>query len=489
MNSRRPLVLSITALFLLLTGAGAVSAGLISLHLTRQLADDEAQRVEALTCSELAALTLILHRQLTPGLIDALKARWALPNRSFRYRLYTGDGDDSGHESFGLPEIPSRLLEPTTSPLERCLGALPAEAADYLNQWFAPEVTLGEFTDAGGVRHTVASLRARPTYGSIRLDVASPLDSPAVARAGQLMRHQSLIWALVVALAALAGGIVHRRFRARVVALNEVFRRFQRGELDARPDAAADSSDEIGVLALQIGQKLDLLQQQVHAIERVSLEIAHEIARPLTGLVLETYNARRLTEEPHTRERLNRIYLQLGELGVVLNELLDFGRSTGLGGRHDIEFEPVSLSAALEQVLELQRPDAESKRIGLKVQIMPGVLVYGSATMLKVLMTNLVANAIKYTDRGHVGVSLRIKGRHFELSVEDTGPGLPKGVTARLTTPFYRASSAKDKQGHGLGLTLVQTIASRHGFLLRDPVNLNPGLRLSLSGPLIQSDS
>jgi len=98
-------------------------------------------------------------------------------------------------------------------------------------------------------------------------------------------------------------------------------------------------------------------------------------------------------------------------------------------------------------------------------------------------VANLVDNAIKYTPiGGRIVLALRPAGEAVELSVADTGPGIPADQRERVFDRFHRLESSRSTPGSGLGLSLVRAVARLHGATIRLGDN-RPGLRIALSLP------
>ncbi|WP_164708011.1 sensor histidine kinase, partial [Paraburkholderia phosphatilytica] len=121
----------------------------------------------------------------------------------------------------------------------------------------------------------------------------------------------------------------------------------------------------------------------------------------------------------------------------------------------------VDLSGVVSSVLEAMIGAAQHRRIDLGAELDEGVHVMGNASLLEALVTNLVDNAIRYTqEAGRVTAICRREGDDVVLQVVDNGPGIPAEARAHVFERFYRA--ARDVEGSGLGLAIVQQIAHSH---------------------------
>jgi two-component system OmpR family sensor kinase len=108
--------------------------------------------------------------------------------------------------------------------------------------------------------------------------------------------------------------------------------------------------------------------------------------------------------------------------------------------------------------------------------------VQGDDEALRVMLGNLIDNAIRYTPGGgKIDVGITAKDGSAVVEVADTGPGIPDADRERVFDRFYRAQGSR-KQGSGLGLAIVKNIADRHGA--RIALSSGPGLRVSVEFPL-----
>jgi CheY-like chemotaxis protein len=150
----------------------------------------------------------------------------------------------------------------------------------------------------------------------------------------------------------------------------------------------------------------------------------------------------------------------------MINNLLDLARIEG--GQSEISPETVAVRAFLEQTLEIVAPQAEKKRIGLRLAIQPGVPDRISIDRDKTgqVLLNLLSNAVKFTDRGEVelGVGPSPGGASLVFAVRDTGSGIPPEKLSMIFEPFRQASSGEAASaGSGLGLSIVKELVHLMG--------------------------
>ena len=169
---------------------------------------------------------------------------------------------------------------------------------------------------------------------------------------------------------------------------------------------------------------------------------------------LDENGARRALE---TIERNGRVQREL------IDDLLDVSRI--VTGQLWLELEQVDLRSSCEAVIEVLRPDAAAKGVQLEASLVSATVV-GDATRLQQVVSNLIANAVKFTpQRGHVRVSLGRGGDHATLVVSDDGAGIEPAFLPFVFEPFRQAEDVRKRKcgGLGLGLTIVRNLVEQQG--------------------------
>jgi len=188
--------------------------------------------------------------------------------------------------------------------------------------------------------------------------------------------------------------------------------------------------------------------------------MSHELRTPLNailgfGQLLERQNPTEIQ-----RSRLGHIIGAGHHLLDLINEVLDISRIES--GRLQLSREPVSISDALAEAIDLMRPLAAERSIALSPpeKIDQQAFVRADRQRFKQVMLNLITNAVKYTPvGGSVVVSCQANSDKTRIVISDNGPGIPADKLSRLFTPFDRLGAEQsDVQGTGLGLALCQRL-------------------------------
>lgn len=195
--------------------------------------------------------------------------------------------------------------------------------------------------------------------------------------------------------------------------------------------------------------------------------MSHEIRTPLNGVL----GVARLLERKLTQAELRPYVTAMLDSGEsllgLLTDALDMSRAEA--GVAQLEREPLHLGELTADVEALWRARAEEKglRLDLDCDIAGDGWVTGDRVRLKQLLNNLVGNALKFTTEGGVVIRLKAEpdGARLRImgAVEDTGPGVPPSVAARIFEPFNTGEAGRNGAGAGLGLTICRQIVEAMG--------------------------
>jgi PAS domain S-box-containing protein len=212
--------------------------------------------------------------------------------------------------------------------------------------------------------------------------------------------------------------------------------------------------------------------------------VSHEFRTPLTLLMGPLEDA--LSSAPEVvREQLLVAHRNSLRLLKLVNTLLDFSRIEA--GRLEAVYEAVDLSALTAELTSGFRSAVE--RAGLELVVDCPALpepVYADRDMWEKIVLNLLSNAFKFTFEGSITVALRPAANQVELSVEDTGTGIPAEELPRIFDRFHRVRGARGRthEGTGIGLSLVQELVRLHGGSVRAESARGKGSRFVVSIPL-----
>jgi len=208
----------------------------------------------------------------------------------------------------------------------------------------------------------------------------------------------------------------------------------------------------------------DLLQRMTDTLEgerRFTANAAHELRTPLAAIQAQLYVARTAEGEAERQRAMDQ--LQRGvERGIrLVGQMLALARLDPALALPEVQ--PVNLGEVAEAVCAELAPLALQRDQTLELKVEPDLpLLSGNADMLSMLLSNLLDNAIRYTQRGgHISVAVRQGESGLLMEVSDDGPGIPAAQRERVFDRFYRIAR-QDQPGTGLGLAICQRIAELH---------------------------
>lgn len=190
--------------------------------------------------------------------------------------------------------------------------------------------------------------------------------------------------------------------------------------------------------------------------------VSHEFRTPLTLMLGPIEDE--LRKESGANNNLQLAHRNSLRLLKLVNTLLDFSRLEA--GRIQAHYEPTDLAAYTTGLASVFRSAAEKAGLRFVVDCPPlPEPVYVDREMWEKVVMNLLSNALKFTFEGEIKLTLRRSGDHVELSVADTGVGIPAAEISRIFQRFHRVRGMRSRthEGTGIGLALVQELARLHG--------------------------
>jgi PAS domain S-box-containing protein len=206
------------------------------------------------------------------------------------------------------------------------------------------------------------------------------------------------------------------------------------------------------------------------AKDRFVATVSHDLRTPMGAILLATELAMAEKLTPAVRDCLETVKESADTLLSLLNDILDLSRMES--GKPVLEPRPFRLHTTLEEATKTLAVRAEQKGLALHCELpdtIPAALV-GDPLRLRQILANLVGNAVKFTEQGHVAVRVRVASETdeevvLEFAVEDTGMGIAPEDRERIFVPFVQAGSTSSRQqeGTGLGLAIVASLVAMMG--------------------------
>jgi len=248
------------------------------------------------------------------------------------------------------------------------------------------------------------------------------------------------------------------------------------------PLRGRDGSQTGLILALQ---DVTYLRDQEARREHLVATLSHELRSPLTSLrmAVELLGRGDGTLAPAQRTLLDAAHEDLGRLQDVAQRLLDLSRARATS--IPLERRNVDLGEVIPRTLKLFTLQAQEKGVALESAIPAAELtIAGDPTKLTWALSNLLANALRYTPAGgRVRVEATAEDGAVLVSVSDTGPGIPADQRERIFERFVQSAEGGEVGAAGLGLAIVRDIVQAHGGRIHLESVLGRGSRFTLELP------
>ncbi len=304
---------------------------------------------------------------------------------------------------------------------------------------------------------------------------AKEAENRDLKRSNMLNQQQQKINQMVI----LIGSLLTILLFALVVLIYKRFAKSRRNnaELKRKTDKIEQKSKLINEQNLSLNQ-LNYTKDQLFSI------IGHDLRSPFASILttLELFKSGDFDSD-EISELAEKLHQQVAVTTKMLDNLLLWG-SSQLGGLQT-EHKTIDLAKKVSAVVEVLKPVANLKEITVSFEPFPNAFIYADADQVKVIIQNLVANAIKFTGRGgQVKISLTDRQQQIELAVSDSGVGMALDTLHQLLRyggKRVSTSGTSGERGIGLGLLLVKDFAEQNGATIQVQSELGKGTTFFVS--------
>ncbi len=360
----------------------------------------------------------------------------------------------------------------------------------------APEKPLSTLLNPGNDRNVWGS----DIHRAIEREIEEPGVPNYKIRVGTLMkfieedvdrltRILAPVGLLILLLAPLGGLLLAKQAIEPLQRLIKTTERLRPSHLDERLELRG-VGDELDQLAGKINTFLDQIADHLQKNREFVANAAHDLRSPLAAIqssVEVTLEKSRSVNE--YEELLYQITDEVHHLGQLVNQLLQLAETEAT--ETEIALESVPLADIVVKTIEMFEPVADEAGVRLLFEPSKEIVVMGQPRQLRQVLTNLVDNAIKFTEKGgSVTIGLDFDSKHERglLTVSDTGIGIPPEAVDRVFDRFYQVEKSRQrfggKRGNGLGLSICQSIVQSNGGTIAVASQLGKGTTFSVSLPL-----
>ena len=306
-------------------------------------------------------------------------------------------------------------------------------------------------------------------------------------------RRVALAGVAVGCFAVLLGILLARSITDPIQELRRAVGRIAAGDLSQR--VGVRTGDEVGALAADVNVMATRLEAYVAELRRqealrrdLVANVSHDLATPLTGIqgFTEALIDNVVTGEEERADLYGSIYREVQRLRRLVGDLQDLSAlENGLG---HFQPQPLRLQELAEEALKVVAGEAQERGIALDQRVpddLPAVLADGDR--IAQVLLNLVDNAMRFTPAGgSITVSARRLGERAEVTVADTGSGIPPEELPQVFERFYRVDRSRSREtgGGGLGLAIVKAIVTAHGGEVGASSALGRGTEMRFTLPL-----
>lgn len=236
----------------------------------------------------------------------------------------------------------------------------------------------------------------------------------------------------------------------------------------------------------ELAEKKEEAERSNVAKSRFLAAASHDLRQPMHALSLFVSDLLKTADTPQTSRLAERINVSLTAMSELLSTLLDISRLDVAGIKP--EPRPIPLPALFNRLEQAFSRAAADKGLWLKIR--PAhVWIYSDSALLERLLSNLIANAIQYTDHGGILIAARVRSNRVLVQIRDSGLGIPKEYQEAIFEEFFQVANPERESRKGLGLGLA--IVSRLGRALQTNIQLRscPGHGTTFSLDILRSET
>jgi signal transduction histidine kinase/CheY-like chemotaxis protein len=227
--------------------------------------------------------------------------------------------------------------------------------------------------------------------------------------------------------------------------------------------------DELKSRKIQLDEAISKSEAASTAKSQFLANMSHEIRTPMNGILGTAELISRTELNPRQQKYVNTIITSGRALLTIINDILDFSKVES--GKFELDYKPFDLTICVNDVAALLRPSTARKQVELNVEIEPGLPRWylGDVGRLRQILTNIVGNSVKFTDKGEIRIRLTSRtggdGSRLLFEIIDTGIGIPESKIADVFEKFSQVdnTSARRYEGTGLGLAICKSLVEKMG--------------------------
>ena len=348
---------------------------------------------------------------------------------------------------------------------------------------------------------TLSVFSQEEQVGDVRLGIPVQIIND---KARSLLPNSILVMLVSFGLSVLLSIFLARTIANPIKKLTEITKEISLGKLDIKIDPQLTASkDEIGDLALsfndmsrKLRESYSSLEEKIKELKKVDelkstilRDVSHELKTPVS---LTTVAANLLGDEIE-RAKLNKqkvkkyleIVLKNSERSrIAIGSILEISKLATIGS---IKMSDIKVDSIINTVVEQYTIPAEKKGLKIRSEMQKVPKVQLNQELITRLLANLIENAIRFTEKGHVDIICKKDGNYLAISVKDTGKGIAKKDMDKLFKPFSKLDPSSE--GVGIGLAICKKIAELHNGKIEVKSTPGKGSEFTVRIPIKQRGS
>lgn len=313
-----------------------------------------------------------------------------------------------------------------------------------------------------------------------------------LAKISELTKDFSFLWLiagiLFLVVSIYIGTLLVKRLTKPLLEIKAAAKRVSEGDYSAR--VSASSNDEIGQLASVFNQMSSSIQKEDERKKEFLANVSHELRTPLS--YVNGYSEALLTgivKTPEEQEKyLNLMNRESKRMNRLVGDLLDLSKLDM--DDYQIIKTPLPLAQLFEDALQKYAITVEEKGLQLSFDLDPDIIIEGDEGRIEQVLQNIIDNALRYTEKGGISVSLKKHPDGCIIKVKDTGIGIPAADLVHIKERFFRVNKARTRRdgGTGLGLAITDKIVRLHGGRIIFNSEYGKGTTVSIIFPVLRLD-
>ena len=243
-----------------------------------------------------------------------------------------------------------------------------------------------------------------------------------------------------------------------------------------------NTKDEIGELATEFNAMIHEIDESYSREKRFTSDASHELRTPLSIVGFCAEEALNSDDSEIIKENLETIQTESRKMSKIISEL--FVLSRGYEGRYQLHYEEIDLKETLDSVSDTFEDEIKKKNITIEDDVKENIILYADQGMYTQILMNVFGNAVKYSEKNGV---IRFESyedeKYIWLKVIDNGVGISEKDLPHIFDRFYRADTARDGDGSGLGLSIVKWMVEIHQGEVQAESEINKGTTIKIGIP------